>query len=209
MAHTKELKKLLETYHNLNDRNIIRNLQEENKNVKEENKSLKKQRTIDELTGLPNKLLVFELLKKEVPRAKRNKGIFSVCYVDIDNFKDANDIYGHDIGDEVINYFANTVKGGLREVDIVARLYGDEFLLVFPDTNEKSAYKVMEKAMNVKPYKFLMSNEVKVIEVNASYGITEFNGSDYKKMPIENIIENLIKEADKKMYEHKRSKGLN
>jgi len=205
MAHTKELNELIEAYHNV----LSRNAEKKIKKLESKNERLEKQTTTDELTGLPNKLLVFELLKKEVPRAKRNKGIFSVCYVDIDNFKDVNDIYGHDIGDEVINYFANTVKGGLREVDIAARLYGDEFLLVFPDTNEKSAYKVMEKTMNVKPYKFLMSNEVKVIEVNASYGITEFNGSDYKKMPIENIIENLIKEADKKMYEHKRSKGLN
>jgi len=192
MAYTKKLNELIEAYRGV--RNAIEKLQEENKR-------LKKEKTTDELTGLPNKLVVYELLKEEILRVKRNENALSVSYFDIDRFKSINDTYGHEIGDKVIIYFANEVKKSLRKVDIVARLHGDEFLVVFPDTEKNSAYKVMEKVMNIKPYKIPISN--KTIKVNASYGVTEFNGLDYKNMPIEYIIKNLIREADKKMYEHK------
>ena len=196
MAYTKKLNELIEAYRRV--RNAIEKLQEENKR-------LKKEKTTDELTGLPNKLVVYELLKEEILRVKRNENALSVSYFDIDRFKSINDTYGHEIGDKVIIYFANEVKKSLRKVDIVARLHGDEFLVVFPDTEKNSAYKVMEKVMNIKPYKIPISN--KTIKVNASYGVTEFNGLDYKNMPIEYIIKNLIREADKKMYEHKKLKN--
>jgi len=198
MAYTKKLNELIEAYRGVLSRNAIEKLQEENKR-------LKKEKTTDELTGLPNKLVVYELLKEEILRVKRNENALSVSYFDIDRFKSINDTYGHEIGDKVIIYFANEVKKSLRKVDIVARLHGDEFLVVFPDTEKNSAYKVMEKVMNIKPYKIPISN--KTIKVNASYGVTEFNGLDYKNMPIEYIIKNLIREADKKMYEHKKLKN--
>ncbi|MDD5086429.1 MAG: GGDEF domain-containing protein [Candidatus Nanoarchaeia archaeon] len=200
MHYKEEAKKLGYVYSELLNRNIVNKLKEENRNLKQENKTLRKQATIDELTGLPNKALAFEILKKEIFKSMREESNLSVSYFDINNFKNINDKYGHHIGDKVIKYFGKEVEKRLRKVDTLSRLHGDEFLAILPDAEEKAAYDVLRRITNIKPYE----NE---IQLSASYGVAQFNKSDYNKKPIENIIENLIKKADDKMYEHKKSKN--
>jgi diguanylate cyclase (GGDEF)-like protein len=115
-------------------------------------------------------------------------------------FKNINDKYGHHISDKVIKYFGKEVEERLRKVDTLSRLHGDEILAILPNAGEKAAYDVLSRITNIKPYK----NQVKI---SASYGAAQFDKSNYGQIPIENIIENLIKKADDRMYEHKKSKN--
>jgi diguanylate cyclase (GGDEF)-like protein len=83
----------------------------------------------DHLTGLPNRAYFQSLLTEAVKRAQRRGGLV-LMYFDIDRFKQINDTWGHDAGDEVIRMFAQRVRAAVRESDAVARLGGDEFVLI-------------------------------------------------------------------------------
>ena len=87
----------------------------------------------DTLTGLPNRHLFEDRLKQALSRAARHGENFSLVYLDLDNFKDINDSYGHAVGDEVLRTTATQLKACIRHEDTVARLGGDEFALILLD----------------------------------------------------------------------------
>ncbi|WP_158289694.1 sensor domain-containing diguanylate cyclase [Paenibacillus flagellatus] len=86
----------------------------------------------DSLTGLPNRRLFKEHLLHSLAQAKRNRGLLGLLYLDIDDFKRINDTMGHETGDEFLKAFAKRVKGCIREIDMVARMGGDEFTVLLP-----------------------------------------------------------------------------
>ncbi len=91
------------------------------------------QATHDALTGMPNRLLIEEQLHHEVARAMRSRSQLAVAYLDVDNFKQINDSHGHPEGDRLLQALARRLKGVLREVDIIGRMGGDEFVILLPD----------------------------------------------------------------------------
>ncbi|MCW8837772.1 MAG: EAL domain-containing protein [Thiovulaceae bacterium] len=95
----------------------------------------------DSLTSLPNRTNVEEYLDINIPIARRNKHKIAVLFIDIDNFKTINDTLGHDIGDEFIKECAKMLKSSLRKSDILARIGGDEFVIILEsiDTNYSAA----------------------------------------------------------------------
>jgi len=99
--------------------------------------------THDELTGLINRRRMLELMNTEKHRTVRSGRNFCVAMIDIDHFKRVNDRLGHSAGDEVLSQVASTISDGLRETDIVARWGGEEFLVLFTDTNDEAAEKVL------------------------------------------------------------------
>lgn len=99
--------------------------------------------THDELTGLFNRRHMLELLNTEKHRSIRSGRAFCLAMLDIDHFKRVNDRLGHGAGDEVLSQVAQTILAGLRETDIVARWGGEEFLVMFTDTDVDMAEKVL------------------------------------------------------------------
>jgi len=91
----------------------------------------------DELTGVYNRRFFIETAEFLLKKAKRNKEYVLLCIIDFDFFKKINDIYGHDIGDEVLKQISNTIKNSLRESDIFARLGGEEFGIFIENYNPK------------------------------------------------------------------------
>jgi diguanylate cyclase (GGDEF)-like protein len=99
----------------------------------------------DELTGTYNRRFLMESLARELARAGRSGGGFSVCLVDIDHFKAVNDTLGHAAGDDVLKQVAAIVGRGLRGSDVFGRFGGEEFLLVLPDTDPAGAKVLAER----------------------------------------------------------------
>lgn len=84
----------------------------------------------DNLTGLPNRRLMGELIEQMMSRTRRNQGTFALCYLDLDDFKPINDRHGHDVGDQVLIAISRRLRRLVRASDLVARLGGDEFVVV-------------------------------------------------------------------------------
>jgi diguanylate cyclase (GGDEF)-like protein len=99
----------------------------------------------DYLTGALNSRFFFDLLQMEINRSQRYKHPFTIAYIDIDNFKTVNDLFGHTTGDQVLCAVVNQARKHLRKTDVVARLGGDEFAVLLPETNQESAQVVLSK----------------------------------------------------------------
>lgn len=163
----------------------------------------------DPLTQLPNRRLVQDRLKQTIASSKRSMNYAAIIYLDLDNFKPLNDTYGHSIGDLLLIEVAHRLKNSVREMDTVARVGGDEFIVIVNelDKDEKSS---MNK-VNILAKKILSSlsatytfhisnNKVSKIEHNcsASIGIYLFKADKEDQ-------ETLLQKADKAMYEAKET----
>lgn len=93
----------------------------------------------DPITGAPNSRAFFEHLDHELDRSMRYGHPFTVAYLDADNFKEINDNFGHTVGDNLLRVVAGVVGGNIRSTDLVARIAGDEFTLLLPETGRKEA----------------------------------------------------------------------
>lgn len=90
----------------------------------------------DGLTGLPNRALFFDHVRRSIARAKRHETLFAVLYLDLDSFKEVNDTHGHDAGDELLRTIATKLLSCLRPSDVAARLGGDEFGVLLGDLRD-------------------------------------------------------------------------
>jgi two-component system, cell cycle response regulator len=109
------------------------------------NRRLQEAALTDALTGFPNRRYAMERLEQEWAAAVRSRRPFSCMVVDLDEFKSINDSHGHDVGDVVLKQAALALKSGLRVQDVVARIGGDEFLVICPDTPLSSALACAER----------------------------------------------------------------
>ena len=99
----------------------------------------------DQLTQLHNRMYLENSFHKEIKRAKRYNHSFAVIMLDIDHFKEVNDTYGHDVGDNVLITISKVLSEHIRETDILGRWGGEEFLILSPHTNNCEAYALAEK----------------------------------------------------------------
>ncbi len=159
------------------------------------NKILKEQSFKDPLTSLYNRRAVFDLLEAEFERTIRNDSELSIVMFDIDYFKQVNDTYGHPKGDEVLKYIAATLKGNIRSYDIAARIGGEEFLLLLPHTDKKTAWTIAERVRKV-----IKNGDISGIKITISGGI-----STIKELKETEKISDFIKKADERLYKAKKS----
>ncbi|MDR3578535.1 MAG: EAL domain-containing protein [Oryzomonas sp.] len=158
---------------------------------------IKKLAYYDALTGLPNRVLFSDRLKQAIVMAERDKKGLALLYLDLDRFKYINDTLGHAYGDRLLKISANRIQGCLRGSDTVARIGGDEFVVILPllsgtEDVPKVAYKILETLR--KPVQF----ENHTIYTSASIGIALYpkNGS---------TVDELLKNADISMYQAKET----
>lgn len=147
----------------------------------------------DPLTGLHNRRYFDLFLKNEVDRNRRSKGGLAVIMVDIDHFKGYNDAFGHPEGDIALREVAKCLQDGRRHTDVIARLGGEEFGVILPETNVAGASRVAEKMRAA-----VASNPAFKRAITISLGITTPNEKE------DCLAETIIKQADAALYEAKR-----
>jgi diguanylate cyclase (GGDEF)-like protein/PAS domain S-box-containing protein len=161
-------------------------------------KKLEKLANFDSLTGSCNKRHGLDLLDQQIKLARRRKSSIIIAYIDIDNFKSINDLYGHEEGDKTLKEVVKLLKSTLREVDIICRMGGDEFLLIFPDSSLKDLPIIYER-LN-KNFTELNQTLKKPYQIGLSIGFSCYDPDQPE------AIEKLIRIADQKMYEEKKKK---
>jgi len=157
---------------------------------------LLKKSSTDRMTGIYNRGYFTEQVDKELSRAKRNGRPLSLIILDIDHFKNCNDSYGHPFGDEVIIKIASLLKNTVRSHDTAARIGGEEFAALLPETNQADAALVAEKLRTtISAHKFSKNGDD--IFVTVTLGVAEVqSGDNWTK---------LFNRADKALYRGKQS----
>lgn len=131
---------------------------------------LRMQATRDALTGLWNRAAIFDLLRRETARAQRGGAPLSIAMADVDHFKRVNDLYGHLVGDVVLQEIARRVQAALRPYDEVGRYGGEELLLIFPQCNAQQAVQAAERLRRCVAATPIVTPEGKIV-VTLSIGV--------------------------------------
>ncbi len=150
----------------------------------------------DALTGLANRRALDERLEEELDRARRYRTHLSLVLVDIDDFKQVNDRYGHQSGDELLRAFATALSGSLRELDLAARFGGEEFALLLPGTPTEGACIVAEQIRRIVSELQLAGPGGLPIRLTASFGVADY--------PSCATVDQLYQFADRRLYQAKR-----
>ncbi len=145
----------------------------------------------DKLTGLLNRRLFEKMINKELSIFERNKQIFCLVFLDLDHFKDINDTYGHDVGDNVLSSVGNLISDFCRPNDLAFRWGGEEFVLILTLTDIDDALLVSNRLKDkIASYKFKDD-----INMTASFGITAVEDGDNSQ--------SICKRADVALYQAK------
>ena len=151
----------------------------------------------DTLTGLPNRRMFKERLKQSIKEAEKYNRNMAVMYMDMDKFKNINDTFGHDVGDELLKQFAQRVKECIRESDIFARQGGDEFTILLSEIqNEQEAILIANRIFSSLQEPWNIGKHV--FNTTSSIGIA-FYPKDGRTR------HELVKSADTALYEAKES----
>ncbi len=160
------------------------------------NKDLARLATIDSLTGVYNRRTMTELANKAIAASKRHGRALSLLILDIDHFKRINDEFGHEAGDLALCRVVEVMRRVLRESDLIARLGGEEFVAILPDSDESSASVLAERLREE-----LDSDEFSIsgwpLPLRASIGVGSLG-------PTISDLESLLRETDRAMYAAKR-----
>ena len=128
----------------------------------------------DDLTKLFNLRYLYRVLDTEVKRCRRYHSTFAIIFLDLDSFKLVNDTHGHLIGSKTLVEVARMLAGSLRDVDIIARYGGDEFVIVLPHTTVEMAYKIAARIQNdINRHSFL-TEEGLSLKITASFGVAGY-----------------------------------
>lgn len=149
----------------------------------------------DALTGLPNRLLLADRMQQAMAMADRNRQHLAVIYLDLDGFKEVNDSHGHDAGDELLAIVAQRMKAGLREIDTLARIGGDEFVAILAGLERtQDCESVLERLLRAVAEPIMATGVA--LQVSASIGATF-----YPQPGVD--AEQLLQQADQAMYRAK------
>ncbi|MAE52406.1 MAG: PleD family two-component system response regulator [Micavibrio sp.] len=158
----------------------------------------------DGLTGLYNRRYLQVHLQKVLTKNRESNKRTAVLMIDIDHFKSVNDTYGHDVGDQILKVFAQRLRDNLRSFDLVARMGGEEFVVVLPEVSEDRPYMVSERL------RMAICNEP--IPCNTPEGhltVTTSIGGAIIKPDDDDTTESALKRADVCLYKAKKDLGRN
>lgn len=146
----------------------------------------------DVLTNVYNRRMGVESLKEKINYCKKSKKNFSLCFIDINGLKQVNDILGHVAGDELIKTSANIMLDTVRKTDLVARMGGDEFIIIFDTIGGERAEEIWQRI--VKKFDTINKEEDRAYVISMSHGIVDYNMHSFLSS------DELIKLADERMY---------
>ncbi|WP_158508700.1 sensor domain-containing diguanylate cyclase [Thermosulfidibacter takaii] len=149
----------------------------------------------DPLTRILNRGAFFARLEEEIQRARRYNRPISLAIADIDDFKKVNDTYGHAVGDVVLSKIAYCISQNIRRFEVVGRIGGEEFGVIFPESNLQSAMQACEKLRRLIENLEIKSNG-KEIKVTVSFGVTQLKETD--------TLQSFFERADAALYQAKR-----
>lgn len=175
---------------------LVEELNERTKNlIDEESKRIYNERlaNTDSLTGAFNRRYLEDFTLNYLKIVKRENRNLSLLIIDLDDFKDINDNYGHYKGDELLVEFVKLIKMSVRDNDLVVRYGGDEFIVLLPDATKESAIYVAQK-IKTNIYEYSEKNDAFTVSI----GISNYQAGDVK-------IDDIIKRADEALYEAKNS----
>lgn len=176
-------------------------LSEKLKNV---NKKLEKMALVDGLTGISNRRLFDKTLKKELKRARRKETELALIMLDIDHFKQYNDTYGHQEGDECLKEIASVLEANSKRAsDFAARYGGEEFAVILPDTAKTGALKIAEDIRkDIMALKLEHKNSPIAEYVTVSLGVSSLK---VKTEVSQELIKSFIDKADQALYQAKET----
>jgi len=161
---------------------------------------LERETITDPLMNIYNRRYMDERLSDEVARSQRYGLPLSVLLLDIDHFKNVNDHYGHQAGDEALKFLGKLILSAVRESDLVTRYGGEEILVITPNTPEKSALVLAERLRKyVESRELVLANERggrRAIKLTVSVGVSSVSGQDFSAAQ-------LISQVDKALYQAK------
>ncbi len=149
----------------------------------------------DHLTGLPNRALLEEFLSQSLARARRNGSELALFFLDLDRFKPVNDSLGHSVGDDMLRMVASRLSSSVRETDIVARVGGDEFVVLFEGLDEAGQLEAAHRLLANLHQPFPIANQT--LFIGASIGISRYPSGGTEP-------HQLMRNADAAMYNAKR-----
>lgn len=157
----------------------------------------------DYLTGAWNRLEIERRIEIEISRSRRYGSPVALVLFDIDHFKQINDNYGHEVGDEVLQSLVNFCQKNIREIDVLGRFGGEEFLILMPNTDEGAAFSAAERLRVGVETLLCASHNGTEIRITVSLGVSVIHLDDdkdaYQQMKV------LISQADQAMYLAKQS----
>ncbi|HXW15663.1 MAG TPA: diguanylate cyclase [Terriglobia bacterium] len=160
---------------------------------------MKQQANIDILTGLYNRRFLEDYARKLFAIARRRERPAGLIMMDLDHFKNFNDVYGHEVGDRILRHFAKAVTGTMRETNLASRYGGEEFIVILPDTDVKSSMLVAERIRKAVMSMVVPSNTEKPLpQLTVSMGVAAYPLHGHN-------LEGVIQASDKALYESKRS----
>jgi diguanylate cyclase (GGDEF)-like protein/PAS domain S-box-containing protein len=155
------------------------------------NKELERRALIDELTGLYNYGEIMQQLIKEINRSKHTGANLTIMMLDIDDFTNVNNTYGHVVGDQLLAELGRIIKANIRKMDSAGRHGGDEFLIIFSNTDLETAKIAAERILNS-----IRKINIEDAEITFSAGLYQFNGEK---------ADDLVAKADKLLYQAKNA----
>ncbi|WP_409525496.1 putative bifunctional diguanylate cyclase/phosphodiesterase [Nitrincola sp. MINF-07-Sa-05] len=165
--------------------------------VAEREKQLEKLAHFDPLTGLPNRILLSDRLRQMMSHSKRSEELVAVAYLDLDGFKQVNDSFGHELGDELLRQVSVQMEGALREQDTLARIGGDEFVAVIGGLSQiQECEPILQRLLATAADTYVINGQY--LNVSASIGVTF-----YPLDPVE--ADQLVRHADQAMYQAKQA----
>jgi diguanylate cyclase (GGDEF)-like protein len=150
---------------------------------------------LDPLTGLYNRRFGEERLQEEMSRAERNGDALAVIVLDLDNFKEINDEFGHAAGDLVLKEFSRRLKRGIRACDVPVRIGGDEFLVVLPECPRENVHIILSR---LGPFQVIVNH--RKVSVSFSRGRAQYQVGD--------TLQTLVERADEVLYAEKAARAI-
>lgn len=176
-----------------NTRAMVNKLRE----ARKETVSLEYQATHDPLTQLPNRVFLYTQANQLMQASQRKHDIVGLLLMDLDSFKQINDLHGHQVGDRLLEQVAGRLVKALRESDTVARLGGDEFVALLPGIDLEGAIRCAEKIRRALEVKFVISGLILNTGISIGIALWPEHGAD---------VESMMRCADRSMYKAKQAR---
>jgi diguanylate cyclase (GGDEF)-like protein len=155
-------------------------------------KKMRQMAVLDSLTGAYNRTRFYEILYEQIKMFKIKGVHFSIIMLDVDDFKQINDSFGHDAGDMVLRKISDLIRNLIREQDLFVRWGGEEFLILVPGTIKHKAKKLAERIrVEINQHAFDLGRAI-----TCSFGVTEFR--------VQDAVESFVKRVDEALYQAKR-----